>query len=68
MGHREIFIGLEVPQITTKFPYVNLLEADMVLKALAPKNSELNTNGPIVHGRRVPYPLGHSVSFTHPKV
>ena len=32
-GHREILIGLEVPQITTNFPYVNLQEATMELKA-----------------------------------
>ena len=40
-GHREILIGLEVPQITTNFPYVNLQEATMELKASAPENDEL---------------------------
>ena len=40
-GHREILIGLEVPQITTNFPYVNLQEATMELKTSAPENEEL---------------------------
>jgi hypothetical protein len=40
-GHREILIGLEVPQITTNFPYINIEEATAEIKASQPENKEL---------------------------
>ena len=35
-GHREILIGLEVPQITSNFPYINIEEATAEIKASQP--------------------------------
>ena len=51
-GHREILIGLEVPKITTTFPYINIEEATAELKASQPENSELQALSvpPVVGG------------------
>ena len=40
-GHREILVGLTVPQITAKFPYVSLNEAVKDLKDSDPSNVDL---------------------------
>ena len=51
-GHREILIGLEVPKITTNFPYINIEEATAEIKASQPENRELQALSvpPVVGG------------------
>jgi hypothetical protein len=40
-GHREILIGIEVENITTEFPRVDLTKATAEIKASQPDNAEL---------------------------
>ena len=40
-GHREILIGLSVPQITSHFPRINLKEATKEIKESCPDNEEV---------------------------
>ena len=67
-GKREVWIGIEVENITTEFPLVNLVEATDEIKASDPENTILqNLIVPEVVGGEVHVLLGIQYIAHHPK-
>ena len=68
-GSREVLIGIEVKQITTDFPMVDLTEATAEIKASKPEDAELQAlNVPKMVGGQVDILLGIQYLSHFPKL